>query len=256
MSLGNESHVNACELCVIITYRESSLMPVIEDVFSKSYHMLCRRHIDQNVLANLIEMIKDEEVASRVATMNCVESEHSVLKLWLSTSHGDLDTVFLNIESLIKGQIVEIKSSLEFSRLKENFSAKSNPILMDISNKISHLALKKIRVEIKRVPEIINDPMNKTLEIGADIPSAQAQDMDSEMRDLASLLDRICTSDISKVKEMMRLKKGVLSPVLPEDPGTTLTILPEYTTTKGRRKRTQPKGTSRTRSTYPLHIER
>ncbi|KAI5661374.1 hypothetical protein M9H77_20697 [Catharanthus roseus] len=43
----------------------------------------------------------------RVETTNRAESEHSVLKLWLSTYHGDLDTVFLNIGSLIQGQIVE-----------------------------------------------------------------------------------------------------------------------------------------------------
>ncbi|KAI5673349.1 hypothetical protein M9H77_13713 [Catharanthus roseus] len=36
-----------------------------------------------------------------VETTNRAESEHSVLKLWLSTCHGDLDTVFLNIDSLI-----------------------------------------------------------------------------------------------------------------------------------------------------------
>ncbi|KAI5662558.1 hypothetical protein M9H77_21881 [Catharanthus roseus] len=47
------------------------------------------------------------------------ESEHSVLKLWLSTSYGDLDTVFLNIDSLIQSQIAEIKSSLENSMTKE-----------------------------------------------------------------------------------------------------------------------------------------
>ncbi|KAI5682018.1 hypothetical protein M9H77_03246 [Catharanthus roseus] len=91
-----------------------------------------RRHIDQNVLVKLSEMIKDEEVASRfvngswhkllnetdeadqvlhfgVETTNYAESEHSVLKLWLSTCHGDLDTVFLNIDSLIEGRIAEIK---------------------------------------------------------------------------------------------------------------------------------------------------
>ncbi|KAI5681139.1 hypothetical protein M9H77_02366 [Catharanthus roseus] len=45
-----------------------------------------------------------------VETTNQAESEHSVLKLWLSTCHGDLDTVFLNIDSLI--QIADIKASL------------------------------------------------------------------------------------------------------------------------------------------------
>ncbi|KAI5652728.1 hypothetical protein M9H77_29915 [Catharanthus roseus] len=42
-----------------------------------------------------------------IETTNRAESEHSVLKLWLSTCHGDLDTVFLNIDSLIQGQIAE-----------------------------------------------------------------------------------------------------------------------------------------------------
>ncbi|KAI5678020.1 hypothetical protein M9H77_08970 [Catharanthus roseus] len=36
-----------------------------QNVFSTSYHMLCRRHIDQNMLAKLMDLIKDEEVATR-----------------------------------------------------------------------------------------------------------------------------------------------------------------------------------------------
>ncbi|KAI5683061.1 hypothetical protein M9H77_04289 [Catharanthus roseus] len=114
-----------------------------------------KRHIDQNMLEKLTEMIKDEEIATRfingswhklineingakylrkldvlhfgVETTKPAESEHSVLKLWLSTCHGDLDTVFLNIDSVIKSQIAEIKSSLEISKLKKKFNAKSNP---------------------------------------------------------------------------------------------------------------------------------
>ncbi|KAI5649708.1 hypothetical protein M9H77_35713 [Catharanthus roseus] len=54
-----------------------------------------------------------------VETTNRAESEHSVLKLWLSTCHGDLDIVFFNIDSLIEGQIADIKTSLEFSKTKE-----------------------------------------------------------------------------------------------------------------------------------------
>ncbi|KAI5647966.1 hypothetical protein M9H77_33971 [Catharanthus roseus] len=131
-------------------------------------------HIDQNVLAKLIEMEKDEEVAQRfmngswkklineidegldissvafgVETTNRAESEHSVLKLWLSTCHGDLDTVFLNIDSLIQGQITEIKDTLKISKLKEKYGAKSNAILKNLRNKIRHLALKKIIDELK-----------------------------------------------------------------------------------------------------------
>ncbi|KAI5672676.1 hypothetical protein M9H77_13040 [Catharanthus roseus] len=97
-----------------------------------------KRHIDQNVLAKLTEMVKDEEMVQRfvngswnklinkideeeyqrkleglgissvafgIETTNRAESEHSVLKLWLSMCHGHLDTVFLNIDSLIEGQI-------------------------------------------------------------------------------------------------------------------------------------------------------
>ncbi|KAI5656507.1 hypothetical protein M9H77_25300 [Catharanthus roseus] len=79
----------------------------------------------------------------------------------LSTCHGDLDTVFLNIDSLIEGQIAEIKTTLEMSKLKEKYGAKSNPILKNISNNISHLALKKIWFEIKRAGEINDDLQNK-----------------------------------------------------------------------------------------------
>ncbi|KAI5668098.1 hypothetical protein M9H77_17951 [Catharanthus roseus] len=77
-------------------------------------------------------------------TTNSAESEYSVLKLWLSTCHGDLDTVFMNIDLLIQSQIANIKSSLENSRTKEKFIAKGNLILRNISNKISDLPLKKI----------------------------------------------------------------------------------------------------------------
>lgn len=64
-----------------------------------------------------------------VETMNRAESEHSVLKVWLSTCHGDLDTVFLNVDSLSQDQIAEIKYTLEISKLKEKYGAKSNAIL-------------------------------------------------------------------------------------------------------------------------------
>ncbi|KAI5664141.1 hypothetical protein M9H77_23464 [Catharanthus roseus] len=96
-----------------------------------------------------------------VETTNRAENEHSVLKLWLSTCHGDLDTVFLNIDSVIESQIAKIKSSLEISKLKEKFGAKSNPMLKNLSNAISHLALKKIVLEVKRAREIVDDLQDK-----------------------------------------------------------------------------------------------
>ncbi|KAI5659195.1 hypothetical protein M9H77_27988 [Catharanthus roseus] len=175
------------------------------------------KHIDQNVLAKLTEMVKDEDVAQRVwtsqvlhfgvETTNHVESEHLVLKLWLSTCHGDLDTVFFNIDSLIDCQIGEIKYSLEISKLKEKFSAKSNAILK-----------------------------NRKLEIDADIPDIHERDMDSEMRILTLMLEEISTGPISKVREVRRLIKDVICPALFKDPCPPLTKPPETIVTKGRRK--------------------
>ncbi|KAI5652702.1 hypothetical protein M9H77_29889 [Catharanthus roseus] len=52
------------------TNKESDLMPVIDDVFSKAYHMLCGRHIDYNVLAKLTELTKDENVASQFVNVS------------------------------------------------------------------------------------------------------------------------------------------------------------------------------------------
>ncbi|KAI5683436.1 hypothetical protein M9H77_04664 [Catharanthus roseus] len=60
--------------------------------------------------------------------------------------------------------------------------------------------------------------------------------MDSEMRSLTDLLHQISTGLISKVREMHRLAKGVLNPVLPKDPGATLTSPPEVAVTKWRKK--------------------
>ncbi|KAI5658364.1 hypothetical protein M9H77_27157 [Catharanthus roseus] len=75
-------------------------------------------------------------------------------------------------------------------------------------------------------------------------------DMDSEMHSLTDVLHQISTGPISKVREMRPLVKGVLSPVLPEDPCMTLTSPPEVAVTKGQKK------TSRIGSTCQLLIER
>ncbi|KAI5658819.1 hypothetical protein M9H77_27612 [Catharanthus roseus] len=60
--------------------------------------------------------------------------------------------------------------------------------------------------------------------------------MDSEMHSLTNLLHQISTGPIYKVREMRRLVKGVLNPILPEDPGVTLTSLSEVAVTKGQKK--------------------
>ncbi|KAI5664503.1 hypothetical protein M9H77_23826 [Catharanthus roseus] len=229
-----------------------------------------------NPLAHKFETVWTSRVMHfGVDTTNRAESEHSLLKLWLLTCHGDLDIVFLNVDSLIRSQIADIKSSLKNSKTKENFNAKSNPILRNISNKISYLALKKISVEITRVAKIIDDPQNNcghymrtshglpyscelitqfenmlpiqlvnieafymTLEIGSFHPSSKGKemDMDSKMHSLTDLLHQISTGPISKVREMYHFVKRVLSPVLPKDPGVTLTSTPEATVTKGQKR--------------------
>ncbi|KAI5666714.1 hypothetical protein M9H77_16567 [Catharanthus roseus] len=57
------------------TDREYGLMPVIGEVFSTAYNMLCRRYINQNVLAKLTELTKNEEVASRHLAFKKIWSE-------------------------------------------------------------------------------------------------------------------------------------------------------------------------------------
>ncbi|KAI5656527.1 hypothetical protein M9H77_25320 [Catharanthus roseus] len=58
----------------------------------------------------------------------------------------------------------------------------------------------------------------RTLEIGVNVPSAHVRDIESEMRDLTSILDEISTCPISKVWKYRRLMKRILCLVLPEDP--------------------------------------
>ncbi|KAI5654229.1 hypothetical protein M9H77_31416 [Catharanthus roseus] len=76
----------------------------------------------------------------------------------------------------------------------------------------------------------------RKLEIGSDISEEHHRDMESEMRDLTSLLQEISTGPISNVQEVRRLINGAIHPVLPEDPCQPLSTPPETAVTKGRRK--------------------
>ncbi|KAI5667535.1 hypothetical protein M9H77_17388 [Catharanthus roseus] len=255
-------------------FRKSHVPPRNILLFFREQNVGCavRRHIDHDVLAKLTEMVKDKDAAQRtwlnpfahkfcrvwisqmlhfgVVTTNRTESEHSVLKVWLSTYHGDLDTMFLNIDSLIQGQIAEIKYTLEISKLKEKYGAKSSAILKNLGNKVSHLALKKILDELKKAREMVEEPGSnclhylrkshglpcacecihrcqylipireedvdifwRRLEIGSNILEQHDRDIDSEMRDLTSLIQEISMGPISKVREVRCLIKGVISPV-------------------------------------------
>ncbi|KAI5664907.1 hypothetical protein M9H77_24230 [Catharanthus roseus] len=172
-----------------------------------------------------------------VETTNYAESEHSILKLWLSTCHGDLDTVFLNVDSVMKCEeqchIEEYKQSHQSLGFEEDMSGhylrKSHglPCACELLGRYEHFLLLKLEdVSV----------FWRTLEIRVDFPQAHARDMDFEIHDLTFMLDQISTGPTSKVREYRRLIKGVLCPVLSNDPCTPLTSPLEHAVTKGRRK--------------------
>ncbi|KAI5647942.1 hypothetical protein M9H77_33947 [Catharanthus roseus] len=73
---------------------------------------------------------------------------------------GWMNTVFVKIDSLIEGQITKIKTTLEYSRLKEKDNDGSNPIIAPLCYNISHWVLRIIKDEIKKAPKILADPKN------------------------------------------------------------------------------------------------
>ncbi|KAI5658169.1 hypothetical protein M9H77_26962 [Catharanthus roseus] len=101
------------------------------------------------------------------------------------------------------------------------------PCVCELVNRCQHL------MPIKEEDVVI---FWRKLEIGSDIPEEHHRDMESEMIDLTSLLQEISTGPISNVREVRRLLKGVIHPVLPDDPCQPLSTPPETAVTKGRRK--------------------
>ncbi|KAI5678736.1 hypothetical protein M9H77_09686 [Catharanthus roseus] len=71
--------------------------------FKKSHVLPCNilRFFREQDVGCAVRVWTPEVLHFGVETTNRAKSEHSLLKLWLSTCHGDLDTVFLNIDSLI-----------------------------------------------------------------------------------------------------------------------------------------------------------
>ncbi|KAI5664573.1 hypothetical protein M9H77_23896 [Catharanthus roseus] len=97
--------------------------------------------------------------------------------------------------------------------------------------------------ELKKARQMVEEPgtnclhyLRKSHEIGFDIPEEHHRDMESEMRDLTSLLQEICTGPISNVREVRQLIKGVIHPVFPDDLCQPLSTSPKTVVTKGRRK--------------------
>ncbi|KAI5659253.1 hypothetical protein M9H77_28046 [Catharanthus roseus] len=177
-----------------------------------------RRHIDQNVLAKLTEMVKDEGVSTRFVNGTCNKLINKIDEVEYRRKLDGLKTkwqqrpdfihyLFNTWLNPLTHKFCRIKKSLEISKHKEKYGSKSNPILKSISNITSHLALKKIWLEIKRAHKIAEDIYIfwRRLKVGVDIPTVHERDMDSKMRDLTSM-------------EMHRLVKGVIGPVLPGNP--------------------------------------
>ncbi|KAI5670806.1 hypothetical protein M9H77_11170 [Catharanthus roseus] len=157
---------------------------------------------------------------------DCLQ-ENVGFEIYLSSVNKMNFMIYVAHRKYTMSKIAEIKTSLEISKLKGKYGAKSNPILKNISNNISHLTLKKIWLGINRTREIVDNPQNKCghylrklhglsctcelaediyifwrkLEIGVDIRNVHERDMDSEMRDLTSMLEEISTGPISKVRE-------------------------------------------------------
>ncbi|KAI5680831.1 hypothetical protein M9H77_02058 [Catharanthus roseus] len=138
-----------------------------------------------------------------VETTNRAESEHSVLKLWLSTCHGDLDTSFgikKIIDELKKArQLVEEPDSNCLHYLRKSHGL---PCACELINRCQHL------LPIQEGEVVM---FWKKLEISSDIPEEHHRDMESEMRNLTSL----------------QLIKCVIHPVLPDDLSQPLSKPPE-----------------------------
>ncbi|KAI5649748.1 hypothetical protein M9H77_35753 [Catharanthus roseus] len=198
-----------CGLCHEMKKNRMQARNTVEEVLclnvQRGYTVFLRTKAHRsNVLAKLTEMIKDEEGASQFIN----GSWHKLL--------NEIDEA----EYLRNLNVLKMKCLMR----------RVIPILKNITNNISHFAL-KICVEIKRAPEIIDDPINNckhylrkshglpcSCELITrfehllplyDIPSAQARDINSEIRDLTSMLDQIITGPISKVREVRHIIKGI-----------------------------------------------
>ncbi|XP_056697882.1 uncharacterized protein [Spinacia oleracea] len=101
---------------VIVTDREYALIHAIDDVFSKSQHMLCIRHIVKNVEARVKLDTRSALFASgflrqKLSMKQTVESSHNALKRFLKTSTGSLDTIWKRLYSLLELQENEIQAN-------------------------------------------------------------------------------------------------------------------------------------------------
>ncbi|KAI5665011.1 hypothetical protein M9H77_24334 [Catharanthus roseus] len=139
---------------------------VRDEKMCNSYHML---NIDQNVLAKLTEMVKDEEVAQR---------------------HLGLKKIMDDLKKA--RQMVEEPGSNCLHYLRNSQGLRC---ACELVNWCQHL------VPIQEEHVVI---FWRKLEIGSGIPEEHHRDIESKIRDLTSLLQEISTGPISNVREGSR----------------------------------------------------
>ncbi|XP_038693744.1 uncharacterized protein LOC119991468 [Tripterygium wilfordii] len=176
---------------VFITDREITLMSAVKKVFPLAKNLLCRVHIEKNVLMEdydknvnlLIQKYKDYPAALTYVTeswlmnykeyfvsawidkylhlgnttTNRVEGSHSKLKRHLTTSVHGFVTSLDAIHLLLEGQLIDIKASFEESlaRVPVRFR---NLLYKNLVGVVSNVALVKIEAKVVVAKKMGVDP--------------------------------------------------------------------------------------------------
>ncbi|XP_056688195.1 protein FAR1-RELATED SEQUENCE 5-like [Spinacia oleracea] len=178
-----------------------------------------------------------------------VESQHSVVKSWLGSSQGSLDTVFRKVHASIINQVTEIKNGLESSRRRHGALFKSY-LYQHLVGRVSHHALELILEEHMRMRQLSTEVFERcgcakfsthglpcacniymavqggvglyldlvhrfwrTLEIGdgADIPEF-VEESAQVVELFRSLVDDVLARDIAVVRDISRIVHDELHP--------------------------------------------
>ncbi|XP_028103953.1 uncharacterized protein LOC114303001 [Camellia sinensis] len=109
---------------VIVTDRELALMNAIDNTFLNARHLLCRWHINKNVLTKLLSST-EEEYNDHFATLQKdfsnysdaikVESAHARLKRQSDSSQTTFEISFEKMHCLLELQHIQVKASFEKS---------------------------------------------------------------------------------------------------------------------------------------------
>ncbi|XP_022027110.1 protein FAR-RED ELONGATED HYPOCOTYL 3-like [Helianthus annuus] len=173
---------------VIVTDRDLALMKACAEVFPQSNHLLCRWHIQNDIIKHCRPRIRsqqtwvhflwmwnilvtsptntaymqnyvdlqallfeypDKHINFGNSTTNRVESQHAKLKKHLDTAKCDLDRFIHAIEDIVNSQETAIKDSIERSRHIRK-KKYNYPIFQQLHNVVSHHTMKIFLAEIHR----------------------------------------------------------------------------------------------------------